>query len=539
MKTRTHRVATLGCTALLAVGLAACGSSNNDDNGSSSTSGGATPAAAKGNADTYIVGTTDPVVSLDPAGAYDLGSQQLIGNMYQNLLAIPAGGNKPEPDAAESCEFSDPKTYVCKLKSGQKFSSGDDLTSEDVKFSLDRQLKIADPSGPSSLLASLKSVDATDPMTVTMHLKKVDNTWPFILTHTVAAIVPSKIYPADKKQPDDKAIGSGPYQLEKYTPGEQAVFKANASYGGANKPQTPNVIMQYYKEPSALKLAIEQGDVDVAYRSLSPTDLEALKGESDKGIKVIDGAGTEIRYIVFNVKKKPVDNIAVRKAIAQVIDRQAIATNVYKDTAKPLYSTVPAALPGAKESFKDAFGDPDPAKAKQLLADAGVQTPVTLDGWYTPTHYGPVEVDLWNEIKRQLEASGLFKVKLDSTEWTQYKDAAFAKGQYYFYGLGWFPDYPDGDNYLAPFMRDGGFFQNGYTNKAVDDALDTELKSSDEAARTDAFGVVQDAEAKDVPLIPIWEGKQIAAIKDTVSGVEKTFDPAFQFRFWLVTKKES
>ena len=53
-----------------------------------------------------VLGTTDKVVALDPAGAYDLGSQQLIGNIYQNLLAVPAGGNKPEPDAAESCEFS-------------------------------------------------------------------------------------------------------------------------------------------------------------------------------------------------------------------------------------------------------------------------------------------------------------------------------------------------------------------------------------------------------------------------------------------------
>src|ERR1043165_10013125 len=97
---------------------------------------------------TITVGTTDQVVSLDPAGAYDLGSQQLIGNMYQNLLAIPAGGNKPEPDAAESCEFSDPKTYVCKLKPDLKFSSGDPLTSEDVKFSLDRMVKIADATGP-------------------------------------------------------------------------------------------------------------------------------------------------------------------------------------------------------------------------------------------------------------------------------------------------------------------------------------------------------------------------------------------------------
>src|SRR5215218_8784601 len=111
---RAHRMAVLGCTALLAVGAAACGSSSDDNK----TGGTSTPAAGGGNADTVVYGTTDKVVSLDPVGCYDLGCQQLIGNMYQNLLAVPAGGNKPEPDAAESCEFSDPKTYTCKMKTG-------------------------------------------------------------------------------------------------------------------------------------------------------------------------------------------------------------------------------------------------------------------------------------------------------------------------------------------------------------------------------------------------------------------------------------
>src|SRR3954467_1154981 len=106
--TRTHRVAMLSCPALLAVGAAACGSSRNDDNGGCTVKSGATAAPAKGNADTYIVGTTDPGVALDPAAAYDLRPHQLIGNISQNLLSFPAGGNKPEPGAAESCEFSDP-----------------------------------------------------------------------------------------------------------------------------------------------------------------------------------------------------------------------------------------------------------------------------------------------------------------------------------------------------------------------------------------------------------------------------------------------
>jgi peptide/nickel transport system substrate-binding protein len=532
---RAHRMAVVGCTALLAIGTAACGSSNDDKSGTGNS--GSTPAAGSGNADTVIYGTTDKVVSLDPVGCYDLGCQQLIGNIYQNLLSVPAGGNKPEPDAADNCDFSDPKTYTCKLKEGLKFSSGDPLTSEDVKFSLDRMLKIKDPTGPYTLLGSLKSVEAPDPTTVTMKLKKPDATFPFILTHNVAAIVPNEIYPADAKQPDDKTIGSGPYKLDKWTPNQQAVLSANKNYSGANKPQTPNFLVQYFDQPSALKLAIEQGDVDIAYRNLSPTDLAALKGEADKGIKVVDGDGTEIRYIVFNVKKKPVDQVAVRKAVAQIIDREAIAKNVYKDTVKPLYSTVPAAFPGAKEAFKDAFGDPDPAKAKQILQDAGVKTPVTLDGWYTPTHYG-IDPDLWNEIKRQLESSGLFKVNLDSTEWDQYKDE-YVKGTYYFYGLGWFPDFPDADNYLTPFMRDGGFFANGYSNEEVNKALDAEIATDDAAKREEAFGTIQDAEAKDVPLIPLWEAKQVAAVREGVEGVEKTFDAAFLFRFWLVTKKES
>ena len=499
-----------------------------------------TPAAGGGNADTVILGTTDKVVALDPVGAYDLGSQQLIGNMYQNLLSIPAGGNKPEPDAAESCEFSDPKTYICKLKPDLKFSSGDPLTSEDVKFSLDRMVKIEDPTRSVHAAGSLKSVEATDPTTVTMKLKKAD-------AHVARSSSPTTS-PRSCRTRSTRPTPSSPTTRRSARartsststrPNQQAVFSANPNYNGPNKAQTPNFIVQYFDQASALKLAIEQGDVDVAYRSLSPTDLEALK-TAGKGVKVVDGAGTEIRYIVFNVKKKPVDNVAVRKAVAQIIDRHAIATNVYKGTVKPLYSTVPAAFPGAKESFKDAFGDPDPAKAKAILDEAGVKTPVDARRL---VHADPLRAGRGRSLERdQASARGERPVqgqpRLDRVGPVQGR--GLRQGHVLLLrprlvpGLPGRRQLPHAVHARRWLLRQRLLEQGSQRRARHGDRAPTTRPS---ARRRSA--IVQDDEAADVPLIPLWEGKQIAAIRDGVEGVEKTFDPAFQFRFWLVTKKES
>jgi peptide/nickel transport system substrate-binding protein len=135
--------------------LAGCGSGGDDAGGSAAGDGGSEAAPV-------VVGTTDTPTSFDPAGSYDLPSWTMIYNTYQRLLQIPPGGNEPEPDAAESCEFTDPQTYTCTLKEGLTFSDGSELTAEDVAFSFQRIRDIDDPSGPSSLLGSLDSVEADD-----------------------------------------------------------------------------------------------------------------------------------------------------------------------------------------------------------------------------------------------------------------------------------------------------------------------------------------------------------------------------------------
>ena len=348
----SRTLAVLFATAALGVSLAACGS----DSGSSG-----------GSSDTIIRGTTDQPISFDPAGAYDLPSYDVIYNVYQNLVQFPPGETKPVPEAAESCDFQDDVTYECKMRSDGVFSDGSTLDAEDVVFSFERNVKIADPNGASSLLANMKSVEAPDKDTVVFHLSEPDATWPSVLATASFAIVPSDTFPADKLQDDGSVIGSGRYTVEQYEPGQQTVLQANDQYNGEDPAQTNTAIIQYFDKASALKLAVESGDVDVAYRSLSPTDLEDLK--SADGVNVVQGEGAEIRYLNFNLDLQPGDDdaqkTAIRQAVAQTIDRQSIVDNVYNGTVKPLYSMIPASLPFHTDAFKDKYGESPDVDAAQ------------------------------------------------------------------------------------------------------------------------------------------------------------------------------
>jgi len=530
-------VAAVG-TGALAVALAACGGG--------SSSGGSTSAGGTGSP--WILGTTDTVTALDPAGSYDLGSSTLEYNLYQTLVTVPPNSTKIVGDAAKSCTYDNPTTLTCKLNPGEKFSNGDALTSADVKYSFERAIKIQDANGAAIyLLGSITdtakdgtvtlnkgAIETPDDTTVVFHLDHPDTTFQYVLTYPgAAAIVDQDVFPADKKLADDQIIGSGPYQLSQYKAGDQAVLELNPNYTGPNTGKAPQVFVKYYTEPSALKLAVQNGEVDVAWRSLAPTDVSSLK--KDSNVTVATGKGSEIRYWVWNLNSGIGKQAAVRQAAAQIIDRDAIAKDAYDGTVDPLYSIVPPGYGGANQAFKTQYGAPDKAKAAKILKDAGISTPVNITVGGTPTHYGPATEDEANEFQRQLEASGLFKVTLKSTEWEQYQ-TIYKQSAYDMWILGWFPDYPDGDDYLSPFLVDGGFFANGYHNAQANKLVAQEQGTDDQAKREKIFGQLQDIAAKDVPFIPSWVGQNTAVYGAGMKGVEDTLDPSFIFRFWLVTK---
>ena len=542
---RSRHVLSLVSAGILIASLAACGENARDADqpasGSGDGSGGA--AAATGE---FKLGTTETVTAMDPAGSYDFGSWNMQYNIFEQLVVIPAGESDPVADAA-ACAYDDPTTITCTLREGLKFSNGNDLTSSDVLYSFKRNLEINDPNGSSVLLGSISNgdsenqaladgaIEAPDDLTVVFHLNQADQTFLKILASATSSIVDEDVFPADSLLGDSEVVGSGPFTLAAYDPGKQATLVANSGYTGDRVPQTKTIFVQYFNDPAPLRNAIGSEQIDIAWRTLSPTDLNSLEDEGT--VEVIRGEGSEFRYWVWQLEAGNGGDVAVRQAAAQLIDRDAIVANAYDDTVAPSFSIVPPGFGGQKDSFEEKYGEPSVDAAKKILGDAGVKTPVKITLGYTPTHYGPNAVDEANEFAGQLNDSGLFDVKLADAEWEEYQDL-YKQNAYDLFILGWYPDFLDADNYLSPFVRDGGFFANGYSNDKVNTLLDQELGETDETARNEQIGELQDIVAEDVPLIPSWNGQNVAVATKKMSGVEETLDPTYVFRFWGISKSE-
>ncbi len=513
--------------------------------------GGSSDATGDSSSEAIIVGTTDKVTTLDPAGSYDNGSLAVQTQVFPYLVNTDYNSTEVVPDLAESAEFTSPNEYTVKLPAGLTWANGHDLTSSDVKFSFDRNLKLADPNGASSLLYNLDSVETPDDTTVVFKLKTDnDQVFPFILTSFPGAIVDEEVFSPDAVTPDQDIVDAdafgGPYKITSWDFNKSVEFTPNENYKGLlAAPANAGVILSYFAESSNLKLAVQQGDVDVAYRSLSATDVDDLKGNKD--VKVVDGPGGEIRYIVFNFNTQPygattteadpAKALAVRQAVADLVDRDAISTQVYKGTYTPLYSYVPAGFAGATDALKGLYGDgdggPDAAKAKATLEAAGVTTPVKLSLQYSPDHYGPSSGDEYALVKSQLEKDGLFQVDLQSTEWVQYSKDRTAD-VYPAYQLGWFPDYSDADNYLTPFFLKENFLGNHYDNPTVNDLILKQATEPDASTRQADIEKIQELVAGDLSTVPLLQGAQVAVTGADVSGV--TLDASFKLRFAPITK---
>ncbi|QKW05638.1 peptide-binding protein [Streptomyces sp. NA04227] len=515
---------------LLASGLAACGGSGGGDSD-----------------DAIVVGTTDRFAiskdapaPFDPAFAYDSATWNVLRQTVQTLMAMPRGDGEPKPEAAKSCEFTDTgnERYVCTLRSGLQFSDGSPVTAQDVKYSIDRVRSIKSETGPLALLSSIDTVETQGKDKVIFHLNTADATFPHKLATPAAAIVQPSRYPKNRLRPGFDISGSGPYTLKPEVKDGalvKAVLTRNPRYKGRLTPKNEKVELRSFPTAERMGSALKSGDIDMMTRTMSPEQIRDLS-VATRDINLVELPGLEIRYLAFDTDAPAVRDTAVRQAMAQLVDRGELASKVYGSTAEPLYSLVPASITGHSNAFFNRYGRPSQDKARQTLRAAGIDTPVRLTLHYTTDHYGPAMKKEFEVLRDQLNADGLFDVKIKGTPWSKYRPRQL-DGEYAVYGMGWFPDFPDADNFLAPFLDEDNFLGTPYANPEIrEELIPASRREPDRIGATGSLERIQDIVARDVPVLPLWQGKQYAAARDDIQGVEWALNSSSVLQLWELNR---
>ena len=420
-----------------------------------------------------------------------------------------------------------------KLRPNLYFADGTPVTADDVVRSLDRVAKIeGDPAW--FVVDVLDEWKAVDERTVKFTLKEPLAFFPAILA--VPPYFPvHPDYKPDEIDSDQTAGGVGPYKITKWVRDVELVLEANPYwYGGL--PKTKEVVVRFYKDATAMRMALEAGEIDIAWRTLRPTDIQDLKKK--EGIKVDVVPGGFIRYIVFNMHIPPFDDPKVRKALAAALDRKKICETVFLETMKPLYSMIPMGMWSHKDSFKEKYGERNLELAKKLLSEAGYSpsNKLSIELWYTPTHYGDTEVDVATMIKQAWEETGMVEVTLKSAEWSTYLEYT-RKGTLGATLFGWYPDFIDPDNYTYPFVNEAARgFGNPYVSEEIGKLLTAARRTTSIEERTALYERVQDIWAEDAVIIPFAQGKLTIAYRKGVKGI--VLDPTLLLRYWLIYKEE-
>lgn len=466
-------------------------------------------AAARQDATRLVIGTTDDISSLDPAEAYSFHDWEILRNVSEGLLAYIPGSTECEPRLATDfpVKSEDGLTYTFTLIDNATFPDGTVLTPEIFSAWATRSLTLqGSVYGLINLITSV--APGTEPNTVVFTLSEPDDLF------TVKVCSMPALYPFQEGDMPVDAItntpaalhGVGPYQLVSYTVGENATFQVNPNYYG-EAPAFSEVVFTYYEDDAQLTLAVENGDIDMAWRSVTPTEVQRLADSEELEVITLPG---RINYLSFNVQKDPVSDVLVRRAFAKAIDRDEIIDRAIGGLATPIYSMVPPGFIGATESYLDLYDVRDLEGAIADLTEAGYspENKLQIELWFPPERYGGWSTDAMSIVKEQIEETGLVEITLQSQEWSSYRPAATA-GEYPFFFLGWFFDYPDADNYIAPFARsvDSVGLGINFNDPQMDELIAESRAAVGTDGREEALATLQDYYAEQVPTIPLLVGQ--------------------------------
>ncbi|MPZ35465.1 MAG: hypothetical protein GEV13_31615 [Rhodospirillales bacterium] len=509
-----------------------------------------TPSMAQG-ASTLTVAWDTDIDSLDPHVFKSVGGYGVQCNLYDPITSWkvrPVDGavglsrsqpNEFEGSVAESWTFErDGATVVLKIRPGMTFPSGRPVNGEVVKYSLDRalqspgymrfimprMLQIAKPEDIVLRDASTIAIDMKGPTPQQMVLN-------LFSLMTITALDP-ELVKANGTEKDPwaaewakrNAAGSGPYTLAVNTPGVEVVLEARKDHW-RGKPAFDRVVLKFVPNEADRVLLLKRKAVDlvVGRPGLSPRSIKTF--ENDKGFKIVSVPDTTCHWLAMNQTKAPLNNVKVRQAINYAIPVAAIVPNVLMGYGAAMTSPVPALTPGHEGKLSPYKFDLD--KAKALMVEAGVSTPVTLDlavriGWQPHE-----EAAVW--IQRELEKIGL-KVNI-----TRQTDATFrqlaSKGDLQLSIESWQSWVNDPFFHMVPLFHSASKGTNTafYNNPALDKILDANYHEPNAEKRLVAAREAQKIVIDDAVWGMLWYDNWTRVMRSDLVGIEKRWDTYERF----------
>ncbi|CAM5685099.1 hypothetical protein SCALM49S_05476 [Streptomyces californicus] len=306
------------------------------------------------------------------------------------------------------------------------------------------------------------------------------------------------------------------------------------TYGVLRGPSVQRITVPLAKLPRAahgFRIAVVS-DIHIG-PILGRAHTRRIVDTDDHRRRATEAASAEIRNIIFNSRTgSPFDEKKVRQAVAALLDRGPLVRKVYQGTVDPLYSLIPTGFIGHSTPFFDTYPSPDPKRARKLLQQAGVELPVAVNFAYRE---GDMYTKETEELRRQMEKDGLFKVSVKAVEWTKYQKE-YAAGKFDMYTVGWFPDFPDPDTFSQPLVGTGNVLHSGYSSKKMDQLIAATQQFSDRSRTSNDFKQMQALVGEDVPLLPLWQKKDYVVAKADVAGSQYLSDGTGTWRLWELSR---
>ena len=376
------------------------------------------PALAASKDSVTIGMTLEPTPGLDPTSGAAAAIGEIVHyNIFEGLTKINEDFSIT-PLLADKWSFSpDLKTLTFNLKKGVKFQDGEPFSSKDVKFSFERYAAKDSTNKEKAFFASIESIDASDPDVAVLKFKDPSFDALFHLGQNTAIVIDEKSAADEANHP----VGTGPYKLSAWNKGASVTLEKWDGFRDAGKIAIAHATFRFISDPSAEVAAVLAGDVD-SFPRVATQNLGQF--QSDPRFQVLIG-GTEGKTILaMNNKKKPLDDLRVRQAIAYAIDRKAIIDGAMNGLGTPIGSHLTPNDPG----YVDLTGQypHDPEKSKALLKAAGVKLPLELTLTLPPPDYARKGGEI---AAAELAEVGI-QAKIENVEWAQWISNVYTAKNY-------------------------------------------------------------------------------------------------------------